>query len=192
MKKTPSLKKQLFVVGLPALILLLMGSFMVQVNNTPLQPAAHSSQPAAAIQSAAPLKASSLPERTEALPFKQSENAASAGLSSTLPDFAQKASKNKLTPAAYTYPVIHDHRLGSCRGVLKITGKGISFFSENGKDSFDLKYSECSSALEGDQLTIKAASKTFHFKSATARTREENQSTLSGVLKEISKLHKIS
>jgi diguanylate cyclase (GGDEF)-like protein/PAS domain S-box-containing protein len=90
-------------------------------------------------------------------------------------------------PALYTYPVEHDHRLGSCKGILTITRETVSYISATAKDNFALKMSQCLFSLENNQLTIKAGSKTFHFKPATALTKSENQSHLSGILENISK-----
>jgi len=83
---------------------------------------------------------------------------------------------------------MHDHRIGGCKGVLTITREGISFASERDKDSFDMKLSEFSFDLGSDQLTIRSGSKNFRFKSATARTKEENRSQLMIISQNISKL----
>ncbi len=77
-----------------------------------------------------------------------------------------------------TLPVIHDHMLGSCRGVLTLSPDGLSFVPEKEKDSLTCSYSECSCSLSKDSLVIKSGSKTYRFKSATARSKEENLSQL--------------
>jgi hypothetical protein len=82
---------------------------------------------------------------------------------------------------AITVAVIHDHRLGSCKGSLLVTQEGISFVPEKGKDGFSLNYAECSSALTNDQLTIKSGKKIWHFKSASSRSKDENRADLERV-----------
>ena len=82
----------------------------------------------------------------------------------------------------HTLPVIHDHTLGSCRGVLKVAPEGMSFVPEKEKDSLACSYSECSWSLSKDRLVIKSGSRTYRFKSATARSKEENLSLLRAVV----------
>jgi hypothetical protein len=53
---------------------------------------------------------------------------------------------------------------------MRITRDSVAFVSEKGKDSFDMKYFECSFALDDDQLTIKAVSKVFRLKSAAVES----------------------
>jgi PAS domain S-box-containing protein len=66
--------------------------------------------------------------------------------------------------------VVHQHRLGSCRGRLEVTRDGVTFVSEtDGEDeAFTLKYTEFLNALSDDTLILKSATKTYRFKSATA------------------------
>jgi diguanylate cyclase (GGDEF)-like protein len=182
-------KSKYILIGLPALILLLMGGFLARLNRLTSPPVAYSSQPSSPAEAEKTAKAAVLPGSAEIPPIHESPKTASANRSSTPPTSAPKAAWKKPPPAVYTYPVVHDHRFGSCMGVIRITGEGISFVSEKVKDSFNLSYSECSLALDRDQLTIKAGSKVLHFKSATARTKDENRSHLTGILQSISTLH---
>jgi diguanylate cyclase (GGDEF)-like protein len=95
----------------------------------------------------------------------------------------------KQDPPTYSYSVVHEHLLGSCKGTLKISGETLSFESDKEKDGFVLKYSEFTCALDKDKLTIKASAKTYRFKSATARSKEENRSQLQEMVQIISKFH---
>ena len=85
-----------------------------------------------------------------------------------------------------TFPVVHDHVLGSCKGILKITWNTLSFIPERQKDGFTFKYDEFTYASSNDQLTIKSGSKTFRFSSATARNKDENRSQIQNIVRCIS------
>ncbi len=90
--------------------------------------------------------------------------------------------------ATRTLAVIHAHMLGSCRGVLRLASDSLSFVSLKEKDGFTFSYSECTWGLSKDRLVIKSGSRTYRFKSATARGKEENLSQLRGVVESISSL----
>lgn len=90
---------------------------------------------------------------------------------------------------AYSAPVIHDHVLGNCEGILRFTRHEISFASSKDRDSFVFAPSQCSYALDRDCLTINAGAKVFRFKSATAQNKAENRSQLSDLYQNISKLY---
>jgi len=107
------------------------------------------------------------------------------------PADAPKSAKVKSREAVHTYPVKHDHWLGSCKGVMRITPNAISFVSESRKHSFDLRYSQFSYALDDDQLTIKAGSRTYNLKSAIAFTKDENRTHLLNIFQDISRFHPI-
>ena len=63
--------------------------------------------------------------------------------------------------------VVHQHRLGSCRGRLEVTRDGVAFVSETEGDNeaFTLKYMEFLNAVSDDTLIVKSATKTYRFKS---------------------------
>jgi len=105
------------------------------------------------------------------------------------PAVLPKTEREAATITVYTLPVVHDHVLGSCRGMLTFDRDGISFVSEKAKDSFYFKYPDFSYRLDGDRLTIKAGSAVFRFKSAAALDKDENRSQLSNFYQGISKLH---
>jgi hypothetical protein len=100
-----------------------------------------------------------------------------------------EVAKTRPPETTYRYRVKHDHRLGSCEGILKITRDSICFASEKGKDSFDFKHTQYSYSLDRDQLTIRSELKVYRFKSAMAKTSEENRSVLSKIFKNLSKFH---
>jgi diguanylate cyclase (GGDEF)-like protein/PAS domain S-box-containing protein len=83
--------------------------------------------------------------------------------------------------------VIHIHALGSCRGVLKMSPDNLSFIPEKEKDSFTFTYSDCSCIVSKDRLEIKCGSRTYRFKSATARNKEENLADLRDVVETVSR-----
>jgi diguanylate cyclase (GGDEF)-like protein/PAS domain S-box-containing protein len=95
----------------------------------------------------------------------------------------------KAPAVVHQFPVLHSHVLGSCRGVLKFTRESVSFVSVKEKDSFYFEYPGYTVALERDQLTIKAGSMAFRFKSDLAISKEDNRSQLSEIYQKISKLH---
>lgn len=87
------------------------------------------------------------------------------------------------------FPVVHQHALGSCRGILKVSQEALSFDSEKGKDSFSLRYSEFSYATSNDQLTIRSSSRTYRFKSSAAGTKKRDPAMLQDIMRAISRAH---
>ena len=65
--------------------------------------------------------------------------------------------------------VVHQHRLGSCRGRLIVSRDGVAFVpddtSDQAKDGFNLPYHEILHALDGDSLTIRSSDRAYRFKS---------------------------
>ena len=102
---------------------------------------------------------------------------------------ASKVDKYTPQETTHSYRVQHDHRIGSCKGTLKINRDGVSFVSEQPKDSFEFRHSQCSYDMGTDQLIIRAESKVFRFKSATATTSKENTSDLLKILDSIDRFH---
>jgi hypothetical protein len=74
---------------------------------------------------------------------------------------------------------------------LKIGPDAISLVSEKEKHSFHFKHSQYSYALNDDQLTIKAGSKVYNFKSAVASTKAENRTRLLEIYHRLSALHPV-
>jgi diguanylate cyclase (GGDEF)-like protein len=89
-------------------------------------------------------------------------------------------------PVVYTYTVIHNHLLGSCKGILTITGDNISYVPEKGKDGLDLKLSDFTYTSNDEQLTIKAGSQKYRFKSGAA-SKEERHSQISEISETLSR-----
>jgi hypothetical protein len=85
-----------------------------------------------------------------------------------------------------TFPVVHDHVLGSCKGILKITWNTLSFIPERQKDGFAFKCGEFSYAASSDQLTIKSGTRTFRFKPVAAREKDGSRSQLRSMIESIS------
>jgi len=71
-------------------------------------------------------------------------------------------------PAAQSFPAVHDHRFGNCKGVLTITGQGIAYVPEKGTHGFEFGWADCTWAVEKDQLTVRSRGKTWRFKSPAA------------------------
>jgi hypothetical protein len=66
-------------------------------------------------------------------------------------------------------PVIHQHRLGSCRGRLTVTREGVEFIPDarsEGDDAFKLKYKHLLPVLAGGNLTIRSPERAYRFKAA--------------------------
>jgi hypothetical protein len=103
-----------------------------------------------------------------------------------------KTLRKKIPVSVRSYEVIHDHVFGNCKGTLQATRDKLTYTSEKEKCSFSLEYGDYSYVLEGDQLAIKTASKTYHFKSANAVTEEENKLQIRDIIQNIAKFHKES
>jgi diguanylate cyclase (GGDEF)-like protein len=168
----PTAKKWI-PLGLTVLILLSMGILLAAVNRWFSPPGF----PAAADN---PGKAVSSTENDQTPPARASQ---------TAPAVVPKTAKVKAPESVYNYPVQHDHCLGSCKGTLRITRDAVLFVSENKKHSFELKHSQCSCVLDGDQLSVKTGSKVYNFKSAIAFTKDENRSHLLDIFQKISRFH---
>ena len=100
------------------------------------------------------------------------------------------SAKDPAAPAAeplpLSFPVVHDHKLGSCDGILTIARDTLSWIPEKQKDGFAFKCSEFSYAASNDQLTIKSGTKTFRFKSRGARGNGESRAQLQSMIQGIS------
>ncbi len=170
------------LVGLTALILLIVGGLLARMNRS-------NSSTVVPPKTEESIKAPAAPQIAETLPARENKEAAALEASVKPPVVPSKAASTTASERIYKYPVVHDHTLGNCKGVMKIARDGISFDSEKDKDSFDLKYSEFSFFLRRDQLTIDTGSKIYRFKSATAKTEDENKSNLLKIYRSISRFH---
>ena len=186
---TPS-RKYVFT-GLTAVILLFLGGLLAKLNNLTSPPVAYTSPPASytsppVVPIQAPVTPAISEEPEKAVEKHAVDKAPAVQKKQKAPAVAKKSAVINPPPAVYNYQVEHDHRLGSCKGTLTITRDTISFASATAKDSFELKASDCLLSLDGDQLIIKAGSKTFKFKPFTSTIKPENQSHLSAILHDFS------
>jgi diguanylate cyclase (GGDEF)-like protein/PAS domain S-box-containing protein len=98
--------------------------------------------------------------------------------------------KSHAVPAAQplnlSFPVIHNHGLGSCTGILRISQDTLSWNPEKQKDGFVFKCSEFSYAASNDQLTIKSGTRTFRFKPMAVRENGESRTRLQSMIQGIS------
>jgi diguanylate cyclase (GGDEF)-like protein/PAS domain S-box-containing protein len=177
-----ALREKWVLAAFTILILVVTGGILVTMNrfNSPLgsnTSPAESFTPAAPPEQAAP---SSPVVKTPDAPEHLQASAA-----------APAAAKARPAEAVYRYRVEHDHRIGSCTGTLKLTRNAISFAAEKGKDNFSFQHALYSYSLDGDQLTIRAESRVYRLKSATAKTSEENRAELQGIVKNLSRLYSL-
>jgi diguanylate cyclase (GGDEF)-like protein/PAS domain S-box-containing protein len=182
------IKRKYACAGLTLLALLLLAGFLARLNRPNASPVAYTSPPAAAVKLEKPSTPSAIQE-VEPKPLAPETQKASkmySGLKTPAP--APKAEMRKAAPAVYRFPVVHDHRLGSCEGVLRIGSDGIAFIANNGKHSFALKHSECRCIMDPDQLTIRSGSMVFRFKSDSL-DQEGNRTKLSEIYRSITKLN---
>ena len=73
--------------------------------------------------------------------------------------------------------VVHQHRLGSCRGQLVISRDGVAYIPEDdaqGKDSFRLKYTQFLDELSGDSLRITSNNRDYRFRVAAPSADERD------------------
>jgi diguanylate cyclase (GGDEF)-like protein/PAS domain S-box-containing protein len=173
-------KRRWTLIGLTVFILLFLGGILAKLDRLTSPPIAYTSPPNPPIATEGSEKAVTSPV-VHQIPSPGENPQASVAI--------QKTVKSRPPETTFNYRVKHVHRFGSCKGTLKITQNTISFASEKSKDSFNFKPSQCLYALDNDQLIIKADSRVFRFKSATAGTSEANRSELLKLFKSISKLH---
>jgi tetratricopeptide (TPR) repeat protein len=89
----------------------------------------------------------------------------------------------------HTWPVIHDHTLGSCTGQLQFNGYVISFTPQgDSKDGFNLKLSEVSQTETGDRFRIQFKNKTYRFQINHSNSREESREKLNALNQQFSTL----
>lgn len=85
-----------------------------------------------------------------------------------------KAELEKLTFS--TYPVIHDHAVGSCTGRLRFNGYIIAYVpSSNSTDGFTQELKEIVRVEPGDKLKVLFKNKTYRFQINAAKGKEDNR-----------------
>ena len=71
--------------------------------------------------------------------------------------------------------VVHQHRLGSCRGLLVVTRDGVEYQPDAAehqvKDGFALPYTRFLSEMSGGSLVIKSNDRDYRFKPDVRRQR---------------------
>jgi diguanylate cyclase (GGDEF)-like protein/PAS domain S-box-containing protein len=92
----------------------------------------------------------------------------------------------------YSFPVIHDHVIGSCKGTLNTIAGKLTYVPEKGKDGFSVNNGEYSCSVIEDRLVIKSGSKIYRFKSAVARTKEQNRSELKSIAEALLRARSLS
>ncbi|HEV8394184.1 MAG TPA: bifunctional diguanylate cyclase/phosphodiesterase [Vicinamibacterales bacterium] len=84
-----------------------------------------------------------------------------------------------VTPVSVTsLRVVHQHRLGSCRGQFVVSRDGVAYIPEDatqGKDGFRLKYTEFLNEWSGDNLRITSNQRDYRFRVAEPSAHEHEQ-----------------
>jgi len=89
---------------------------------------------------------------------------------------AAKPAAVKRAPAALR--VVHQHRLGSCRGLLTVSRGGVAFAPDQAseaRDAFSFKYGQFVHDLTSEELTIKSSARTYRFKSAVVGAEDNGE-----------------
>jgi hypothetical protein len=90
---------------------------------------------------------------------------------------------------ALSYPVIHDHVLGSCTGSLRLDSKSIAFLpAADSKDGFNFRLADITGTELGDKLKIRFNNKIYRFKAGSARNKEDNRSRLNAIYQQLARL----
>ena len=110
------------------------------------------------------------------------------------PDSAA-ASAPRAPQSLTSFPVIHQHRLGSCRGLLVVSRRGVTFVPDKAKgqinDAFSFRHGDFLYAVTDEKLTIKSAARTYRFEAAGA-TRSGNAEDLKRIVGSITRLRQES
>ena len=105
---------------------------------------------------------------------------------------AAKAVRSAAKPVEYSFPIVHRHALGGCRGQLTVSSVGVAFVPEKendkAKDAFFFKYGEFLSAVSGDELTVKSQARSYRFKAADAGGGDEGPASLQEIADRIARL----
>lgn len=97
-------------------------------------------------------------------------------------------------PAVTTtsFAAIHQHRFGSCRGLLVVSPNGIAYLPDEGKekgeDAFSFSHSEFLHGLDDGTLTITSRDRTYRFKSAVSANKDDNENQLQQLANSINQL----
>jgi hypothetical protein len=89
-----------------------------------------------------------------------------------------------------SFPVVHLHRLGECRGRLTVSRHGVAFAADkgSGNDAFSWRPNAFTVAASQKTMTIRAAGRTYRFESAAARAAAR-PGQIAGITNAIAELH---
>ena len=124
---------------------------------------------------AAPLEAQPLPP-----PVRKGAPAARVATPTVRADTAVAPESHEVSaPISVTsLRVVHQHRLGSCRGQLVIGRDGVTYIPDDdarGNDGFRLKYTQFLDELSGDSLRITSNHRDYRFRVAAPSADEREQ-----------------
>jgi hypothetical protein len=134
-------------------------------------------RPVAPARSSAPVPRSTStpgPAATHAAAPAPSSAPGAPGMLDSRPLAAGTAAALSLT----SLRVIHQHRLGSCRGQLVVSRDGVAYVPEDdgpGKDGFRLKYTQFLEELNGASLRISSNNRDYRFKVAASSGNDHEQ-----------------
>jgi tetratricopeptide (TPR) repeat protein len=78
-----------------------------------------------------------------------------------------------------SYPVVHDHFIGSCKGTLKINGYALSFVPSGGsKDGFTERLSRIELHDLENTLKIEANHKTYRFEGSSSKNQRDRKEAI--------------
>jgi diguanylate cyclase (GGDEF)-like protein/PAS domain S-box-containing protein len=190
-RRMPRLTRALYVSAAAGITLALAGLVARFAAPQPPSPGPPVSQAALAPTAAAPGPAA---VRSMAAPTPTDFKAGSAPGPGRATAGAPPATpaRSAAMPVAYSFAVVHKHTLRGCRGQLAVSSGGVAFVpdrnEDKSKDAFRFKYSEFSSAVSGDELTIQAGTRTFRFKAAGVSGKDEGRARLQEIAHRISRL----
>ena len=105
-----------------------------------------------------------------------------AGTQPTAPEATpaeRRESEAVPTPLSLTsLHVVHQHRLGSCRGQLVVSRDGVSYVpddAEQSKDGFRLRYTQFLDELSGGSLRITSNDRDYRFRVAVPSGHDREQ-----------------
>jgi hypothetical protein len=99
---------------------------------------------------------------------------------------AQETIQRGLPPTT-SFHVLHQHRIGNCRGRLTVASTGIAFVPDEktGSDRFSLRYRDFLYSLAESRLTIRSQTETYRFK-AIVDGKKQDEAALREVVDKIS------
>ena len=101
-----------------------------------------------------------------------------SGGSAARPTVAARPSRPGASAAnpVTTARVVHQHRMGSCRGVLKASTQGLQFEPEGpaAKDAFTFAYGDFVHDLDGETLVLKTSDRTFRFQPVNTNGKSDS------------------